>query len=304
MRNLNRGVAHGARRRLRQLETLSLDPRAAAENFVVRYLTPLSAALPSGRDGRALADTAARLRALRELDAVFSMIASVPEDDFLQGRWLDLNALLDPFPAWPASRTWFGRLRVGGRFDGDIFARWLERTAAEAAFADVRYVSGPAHVAASVLNIAARRRTEALEPPCWTKLRAIQVSDCDRDRYAPLLTLHAAHRVRIVEAVRVPRVGIVAVSTLDGAIVLLLDRGLAFELSDIARVGRRVPLWESELDGEYELIVSSPADGLFAMETGVVLRCASRSPLRFARLPAHRLTPPHETQAVRWTADR
>lgn len=304
MRNLDRGIAEGARRRLLRLETLSLDPRAAAEKFVLRYLTPLSAALPKCRDGRDLAEVAARLRALREMDATFSMIAAAPQGDFLEGRWLDVNALLDPPPAWPRPPTWFGRRRVGRRFDGDAYAQWLERTATEAASADVRYVSGPAHVVVAMLNIVARVRTAALEPPCWTKLGAILVSDCDRARYSPLLTLHATHRVRVVEAVRVPRVGIVAVSTPDDALVLLLDRGLAFDLSAVDRTEGRIPLWESELDREYELVVSSPADGLFDVETGVVLRCTSRSPLMFTRLPPRSLTPPREARAAPWRVDR
>jgi hypothetical protein len=282
---------------------LALDPRAAAENFVLRYLTPLAAALPKRSDGRDLVEMGVRLRALRDLDAVFSMIAAAPQDDFLEGRWLDLNALLDPSPAWPEPITWFGRRRVGSRFEGHLFAHWLERTAAETAAADVRYVSGPAHVVAAMMNIVARLRTAALEPPCWTKLRAIQVSDCDRERYAPLLTLHAPEPVRVVEAVRVPRLGIVAVSTRDDSIVLLLDRGLAFELSAVdGGAERRIPLWESELEAEYELVVSSPADGLFEMETGVVLRCTSRSPLRFARISAYRRTAQRATRAVRWRA--
>jgi hypothetical protein len=115
------------------------------------------------------------------------------------------------------------------------------------------------------------------------------VSDCARERYAPLLTLHAAHPVRIVEVVRVPCVGVVAVSTPDDELVLLLDRGLAFELSAIDHSGARVGLWESELGADYELIVSSPADALFDFETGIVLRCTSRSPLRFARVASPRL---------------
>jgi hypothetical protein len=152
----------------------------------------------------------------------------------------------------------------------------------------VRYVSGPAHVLSALLNIVARRRTAALEPPCWTQLGVIQVSDCDRERYAPLLTLYAAQPVRVMEAVRVPRLGVVAVSTFDGSLVLLLDRGLAFELSVVGQSEPRIPPWESELDAEYELLVSSPADGVFEVETGVILRCTSRSPLRFARSPQDR----------------
>src|SRR5262249_14674637 len=147
--------------------------RAAAEKFVLRYLTPLSAALPRAGDGPGLVEMAARLRALRDLDAVFSMIAAGPRDDFLEGRWLDVDALLEPPPAGPS--TWAGRRRVGSPLEGHAFADWLQRTATEAAFADVRYVSGPAHVVAAMLNIVARLRVAALEPPCWTKLRAIQV---------------------------------------------------------------------------------------------------------------------------------
>ena len=116
MRNLDRRIAQGAARRLHRPETLSLDPRAAAEKFVLRYLTPLSAALPRAGDGPGLVEMAARLRALRDLDAVFSMIATAPRDDFLEGRWLDLNALLDPPPAGPS--TWSGRRRIGSPFDG------------------------------------------------------------------------------------------------------------------------------------------------------------------------------------------
>jgi hypothetical protein len=295
MTNLDRDIAQGAARRLHRLETLSLDPRAAAEKFVLRYLTPLSAALPRGGDAASLVEMAARLRALRDLDAVFSMIVAAPRDDFLEGRWLDVNALLEPSPAGPS--TWSGRRRIGGRFEGQAFAQWLERTAAEVAFADVRYVSGPAHVVAAMLNIVARLRAAALEPPCWTKLRTIQVSDCHGEGYAPLLTLHAAHRVRVVEAVRVPRLGIVAVSTPDDALVLLLDRGLVFELAAVDRSAWRIPPWESERGGEYELVVSSPADGLFEVETGVVLRCTSPCPLRFARLPARRVA--HAALAAR-----
>jgi len=129
---------------------------------------------------------------------------------------------------------------------------------------------------------AARRRGLSAQhvKDVWPNLRVLFAGGVPAEPYRQLIEGRVGRSLAVVENYSATEGGFLAVtdSRADGAMLMLPDRGVFFELVPRSG-GRRVPLWDAEPGVEYSVLLTTPS-GLFAYEIGDYVRFESVFPHR------------------------